>query len=190
VEFELFGGLVVRDGGAEVDLGGHKPRAVLAALLLEAGRPIPADRLIDLVWGDDAPTRAATSLQAYASNLRRALEPGRRPREEPTVLVTRPTGYVVEIPRAAVDVLRFEDLAAQGHGALGPGTVEAARRATPPLDEALNLVTGPLLPELAHEPWVVDAAARLARGRAQAMEDRVTAGLLLGEHAAVVPMLE
>src|SRR6478735_166883 len=145
MEFDLLGGLAARDGETELDLGGHKQRAVLAALVLEAGRPIPADRLIELVWGDESPDRVASSLQAYVSNLRRALEPNRRPRQAATVLVTRPTGYVLDVPRNSVDILRFEDLAGRGHAQLGPGTAEAARIAVPTLDEAITVWAGPLL---------------------------------------------
>jgi len=191
VEYDLLGGLVVRDGGEAIDLGGPKQRAVLAVLLLEAGRSVPAGRLIELVWGDDPPARAESSLQAYVSNLRRALEPGRRPREEPRVLVTRPGGYAVDVDRAQVDVTRFEDLATRGHAQLAPGTASAAAAASTTLAEALALWAGPLLPELADEPWVVDAAARLGELRARVLEERFDAGLLLGEHAALVgPLTE
>jgi DNA-binding SARP family transcriptional activator len=190
VEFALLDGLVVRDGTEVLDLGGPKPRAVLAALLLELGRAVPADRLIRLVWGEEPPARAESSLQAYISNLRRALEPGRRPREEPRVLVTRPGGYALEVSREAVDVARFEEMAARGHAQLAPGTAAAAAAATATLDVALALWRGPLLPELADEPWVTDAAIRLARVRAQAIEDQMEARLLLGEHASLVAPLE
>ena len=39
----------VRDGRG-LPLGGPKPRAVLAMLLLEAGRVIPAERLAEELW--------------------------------------------------------------------------------------------------------------------------------------------
>ena len=77
VQFRMLGGLEVHDGGRPVDLGGPKQRAVLAALLLEPGRPHAPIRLIDEVWHDSAPRSAEVSLQAYISNLRRVLEPDR-----------------------------------------------------------------------------------------------------------------
>jgi DNA-binding SARP family transcriptional activator len=189
VEFGLLDGLVVRDGGEAIDLGGPKQRAVLAVLLLEGGRPVPADRLTDLVWGDDPPARAETSLQSYVSNLRRVLEPDRLPRHDPRVLVTRPGGYALEVAPDAVDVWRFRDLAGRGHAQLAPGTADAAAVAAPTLDAALALWRGPLLPELADEHWVVEAAARLGEVRAQAIEDRADAGLLVGEEAMLVGFL-
>ena len=39
----------VRDD-RELGLGGPKPRAVLALLVLEAGRVVPAGRLVDELW--------------------------------------------------------------------------------------------------------------------------------------------
>src|SRR5690606_27410474 len=104
-----------------VDLGGPKQRSVLAALLLEPSRPVAANRLVDLVWRDDPPNRAEVSLQAYVSNLRRALEPDRRPREAPRLLLTSPAGYSIAAARADIDALRFADLADEGHRLLEAG---------------------------------------------------------------------
>ena len=68
----LLGPLSASLDGAPLDLGSPKQRAVLAVLALEAGRVVSTDRLIDLLWGDDAP-RAGATLQTYVSNLRRIL---------------------------------------------------------------------------------------------------------------------
>src|SRR3954451_24193354 len=52
VEFGILGSTNVVADGAEVPLGGPKRRAVLSSLLVDAGRPVPADRLIDALWPD------------------------------------------------------------------------------------------------------------------------------------------
>src|SRR5690242_15721770 len=107
LSFSALGGLgAVRDG-TPLDLGGPKQRLVLALLLLAEGEPVPAERLVDRVWGDAPPDRAESSLQAYVSNLRKLLEPDRAPRQPAAVLVTRPSGYAVEIDRGQLDVTRF-----------------------------------------------------------------------------------
>ena len=134
MRFRILGGLGVDDGERVVDLGGPKQRTVLSVLLLEPGRPVSPDRLVDLVWGDAAPSSAETSLQVHISNLRRALEPGRKPRAAPTVLVTRPAGYALLVDRDALDMTRFEDAAAAGHARLEAGDPTAAREL---LDRAL-----------------------------------------------------
>lgn len=72
VEFQLLGPVEARVGGRLVPLGGLKPRALLAALLLERGRVVPVDRLVDIIWGQDPPKTARGAIQAYVKNLRRA----------------------------------------------------------------------------------------------------------------------
>ena len=65
---------------------------LLAILVVEAGRVVPADRLIDLLWRDEPPAAAIASVQAYISQLRRVLEPGRPARAPARVLVTQDPG--------------------------------------------------------------------------------------------------
>ncbi|WP_241682991.1 helix-turn-helix domain-containing protein [Actinomadura sp. J1-007] len=77
MRFGVLGPLAVRTGGgAAVPVPGLKVRAVLAVLLLNEGRPVPADRLIDDLWGGSAapPGNPAGALSAKVSQLRRVLE--------------------------------------------------------------------------------------------------------------------
>jgi DNA-binding SARP family transcriptional activator len=80
VQFEILGPLQVLDEGRPVVLGRPKQRAVLAILLLDAGRVVSLDRLVEELWGRQAPPQALASVQAYVSHLRRLLEPQRPPR--------------------------------------------------------------------------------------------------------------
>src|SRR3954469_3484904 len=107
MEFGVLGPLEVRDGGRLGDLGGLKQRAVLAVLLINANQVVSLDRMIDELWGDEPPSRAAGSLQAYVSNLRRALEPARAPRTPATVLVSQAPGYAVRVEPQQIDAVRF-----------------------------------------------------------------------------------
>ena len=79
----VLGPLEAEIDGTRADLGGPLQRAVLALLLMEHGRVVSVDRLIDQLWRGEPPPRAIASLQAYVSNLRRILEPGRAPRARP-----------------------------------------------------------------------------------------------------------
>lgn len=79
--------------GTPVDIGAPKQRAVLAMLLLAQGRVVSVDRLIDAVWGDDPPASATASLQAYISNLRRALRDGSDTAQVASPIVRQPPGY-------------------------------------------------------------------------------------------------
>jgi DNA-binding SARP family transcriptional activator len=176
--------------GTSLDLGSPKQRAVLAVLTLEAGRVVPTDRLIELLWGDDAP-RAIATLQTYVSNLRRILEPHRRPRDPAMVLVTEPPGYRLAVEPGQVDAHRLAELAGAARRHHQAGEHDAALAA---LDEALGLWTGSVLPELAEEPFVVDARSRLQRVHHTAVtlagEIRLAQGDHLGALAYLDPALD
>ena len=93
MEVRLFGRLEVDSAdGLRLDLGTRKQRAVFAALALSPGRVVPLDRLIEELWSGEAPAKATATLQAYVSHLRRVLEPGRKPRTPPRLLLTREPG--------------------------------------------------------------------------------------------------
>ncbi len=184
--FQLLGGLNVLRNGAAVDLGGRKQRAVLAVLALHADAPVPADRIIDHVWGDGAPARADVSLQAYVSKLRRLLEPGRPAAGGHAVLVTEPGGYRLVVKRADIDLARFDDLREAATVAQAGGDLATAARH---YDAALAL-HGPLLPEMADEPWVAEAAAVVEAALADALDGAFEAKLALGRGRELIPGLE
>ena len=73
MEFRILGPLEVRGELGAVALGGIKPRAVLAVLLLHANEPVSAERLALALWGEDAPAGAVKTVQVYVSRLRKAL---------------------------------------------------------------------------------------------------------------------
>src|SRR5438445_7923949 len=74
LEFRLLGPVELWSDGRHIDLGTTKIRLMLAVLLLEAGRTVPVQTLVERVWGDEAPARVASSVQANLSRLRRRLE--------------------------------------------------------------------------------------------------------------------
>src|SRR4051812_31290991 len=106
MRFGMLGPLSVwTDDGRPVPVPGLKVRALLADLLVHAGRPVPADRLIDDLWGDRLPGNPAGALSAKVSQLRRVLEdaePGAR-----TLVVSRPAGYLLQVDDDRLDAHRF-----------------------------------------------------------------------------------
>src|ERR671910_2375505 len=94
-EFRILGPLEVSDETGHVALGGPKQRGLLAILVLEAGRVVPTDRLVDLLWGEEAPKTATASLQNAVGRLRRALGSD--------VLETRSPGYVLNATPEQID---------------------------------------------------------------------------------------
>jgi DNA-binding SARP family transcriptional activator len=179
MEFRILGPLEVWDGGREVSLGGRKPRALLAVLLLHANEVVPNDRLIDDLWGEDLPERAVDGVRVIVSRLRKAL-----PQD---VLATRSPGYVLRIEADALDVHRFELLVDEGRSLLAQGlAADASER----LRDALSLWRGAPLADFTYEAFAQAAIARLEEIRVAAVELRVEADLALGRHDQLVGELE
>jgi len=179
MEFRILGPLEVWDRGGEVSLGGPKPRALLAALLLHPNEVVSADRLIDELWGTDSPENAPDALRVNVSRVRKAL-----PQD---VLATRSPGYLIRVEPGELDVHRFERLVDEARSLLARGlAAEASTR----LHEALALWRGPALAEFAYESFAQAAIARLKEIRLAAVELRIDADLTLGRHDELVGELE
>jgi len=179
MEFRILGPLEVWDAGHEVSLGGPRPRALLAMLVLHPNEVVPADRLIDELWGEDSPESSAAALRVNVSRLRKAL-----PQE---VLATRSPGYLLRVEADELDLHRFERLADEGRSLLARGlAADASER----LREALSLWRGPALADFVYESFAQPAIARLEEIRLAAVELRVDADLALGRHDEVVAELE
>ncbi|MCF2530963.1 BTAD domain-containing putative transcriptional regulator [Yinghuangia soli] len=190
VHIQVLGSLIAERNGEAVPLGGRRQRSVLALLVAHRGQVVSVDRMIDDLWQGAPPAQAVTSLQAYVSNLRRLLEPGRAPRTPAKLLVSAPPGYALRLPDDAVDAWRFEHLLHDARTALaadGAGAAESARAA---LTEALGLWRGPAYAESADESWAVPEAARLGELRLVARELRTAAELRCTDPAAAVPEAE
>jgi DNA-binding SARP family transcriptional activator len=184
IRVRVLGPLAAEVDGRAVDLGGPRQRAVLALLIAARGDVVPVDRLIDDLWRGEPPPKASASLQAYVSNLRRLLEPGRQPRTPARVLVSAPPGYAIRLDTTAVDAWRFEaDLrVASQHD--DPHDARAG------LAAALEHWRGPAFAEVADEPWATAEAARLAELRIVARERLVEATIRAGAAAEAVPVAQ
>lgn len=188
-------------GTGTIDVGGAKPRALLALLALHAGRPVAPDRIVDLLWPGRPPAAATASLQTYVAKLRQLLEPGRRARAAATVLVTASTGYALRLPADAIDAARFRSTVDRVHRSLPrPG---AGILRIPPglhadrlpgmradLDAALSLWRGTPYHDLPADDAVVAERAGLAELRVVAVEDLALLRMGLGEDAAVAGDLQ
>jgi DNA-binding SARP family transcriptional activator len=157
VEFALLGPVE-----AEVDLGPHRQRAVLVALLLDANRPVSVERLAERVWGERVPDSARRTLFSYLSRLRSAGVPISR----------QPTGYVLT---ASVDLLRYRDLAARARS-----TEDLAL-----YDEALALWRGEPFAGV-DSPWLDVVRAGLIAERHALELDRTDLALRRGRHAELL----
>lgn len=168
MQFGVLGPLAVTtDAGEPVVVPGTKVRALLADLLANRNQVVSADRLIDDLWGDDAPANPAGALQVRVSQLRKALndaEPGAR-----DLVESRPPGYLLRVD--AVDVGRFDELAR---------CADVER-----LTEALAMWRGEPYADVADAEFVRAEATRLAEQRLVVQERLAQARLARGEHDLV-----
>ncbi|MEV5299346.1 BTAD domain-containing putative transcriptional regulator [Amycolatopsis methanolica] len=175
--FAVLGPVEARSAaGVPVPLGGPRPRSLLALLLLDAGRVVGTDRLIDGLYGDHPPGDAANALQAQVSRLRRKLGDWAR-------IESQPAGYRLAVEPDRVDVHRFTRLARDGRQALA---ANEHARAAKLLREALDLWRGPALADVRDAPFAEAQSARLDELRVAAVEDRAEADLAIGESRAVI----
>ena len=82
-----------------------------------------SSRLVEDLWGEDAPASASKMIQIYVSMLRKVLPEG--------VLVTRSPGYALELPPEAMDLVRFEALRERGPGGTRGRLARTRGRAAP-----------------------------------------------------------
>ena len=77
MEFRVLGTIEVTGPRAAQAPPGAKERAILARLLLDPGRAVPAGALLEAAWEDVPHEVAARSLPVRVANLRAFLEPER-----------------------------------------------------------------------------------------------------------------
>jgi DNA-binding SARP family transcriptional activator/WD40 repeat protein len=177
VRYQVLGPLEARAEEVPASLGGPKQRLVLSVLLIETGRTVSDDRLIDALWPDEAPDGARHAVQTYVSELRRVLDDEIR-REG--------GGYRLIVDRESVDAHRFETLVAAGR----ERSVDAPAGAASLLREALALWHGEPFGGVAEAPILRAEIHRLTELRLTAVEDRVAADLDAGRHVQVATELE
>ena len=181
MRFSLLGPLIVADSaGDPVAIAGRRLRVLLAALLLRANIPVPADELAEMVWDGSPPPGAAVSLRSYVKRLRRTVDP------EAARIAASDPGYLIRVERAELDVLEFEALCRDARTALRADECEDASAAA---TRALGLWRGVPLLNVPAEGLRDEFVPRLEQLRLQVLEDRFDAGLRLGHHQELIPQL-
>ncbi|WP_202864720.1 AfsR/SARP family transcriptional regulator [Micromonospora endolithica] len=189
VELLVLGEVTVRVGGRDLDLGHARQRCVLVALLVDANRVVPAERLLDRVWGERHPQRARNALSAYVSRLRQVLAPAGQ-----VEIVRRAGGYLLRVDPALVDLHRFEQLITRaraatvaGHrsgraGPSEPGATGSGDDPTALLTRALSLWRGEPFGTL-RTAWLDAVRTALIADHHAARLDLVDLALAVGRHA-------
>ncbi|MFI7487108.1 BTAD domain-containing putative transcriptional regulator [Micromonospora echinaurantiaca] len=182
LRFEILGPQRAWYGERELDLGPGKQRAVLAVLLLAAGRPVTTAQIVDAVWPDEPPANGPNVVQKYVAGLRRVIEPERSPRSPGQVLTLTDAGYQLRVGPEAVDAARFE------RGLRRAERLRAEGRAAEAVGELRSTV------ELWHGepftgfagPYFDSARLRLLELRASALETWADLELWLGRHRELI----
>ncbi|MEV5891752.1 AfsR/SARP family transcriptional regulator [Nonomuraea fuscirosea] len=177
-EFGLLGPLTVTYAGVPLQVGAARQRALLASLLVDANHIVPADELIARVWRGDRVGNARANLHTYVMRLRRTLAAG----GAPDPIVTRPEGYLIEVPDEALDLHRFDALVSEAR------TADPERTAAL-LEEALALWSGSPLSNVPSEVLHREVVPGLAERRTLALEAYIDAELALGHHRDLVVRL-
>jgi DNA-binding SARP family transcriptional activator/tetratricopeptide (TPR) repeat protein len=179
MEFRILGQVELWAGDKRHEVGTRKARSVLALLLCEPGRPVPAETLVARVWGTQSSDSAAKSLHETISRLRKHL----RDAGGASVRLTQRSGsYVLDVDQSDVDAWRFRILADEARAVAARGDY---RRAAELFAEADALWHGIPLDGV-EGIWAEGVRRRLREDRLNANIESIQARMQLGRHADLV----
>jgi DNA-binding SARP family transcriptional activator/tetratricopeptide (TPR) repeat protein len=174
LRFGLLGPLEVRAGDRLVPMTGRRRKVVLLMLLLEPGRIVPMARLVEALWDDHPPKTAETQVQICVSQIRNLLaETGH---DDP--IRTHPTGYMIQLPPEAIDMVQFHQLVARARVTAQGGDVAGAAAE---LRAALDLWRGDAAADV-DSRLVQTAVLGLTEARLAATQDWIELEFELGRH--------
>ncbi|MFD5516318.1 BTAD domain-containing putative transcriptional regulator [Streptomyces sp. NPDC127066] len=186
LRFGLLGPVLLYDGAGTTRVSSPKGRVLLAALLLQANRPVALEHLRHALWGERPPVGAKAALPNHVTRLRRllALADGGASRVRAV-----PPGYLLEVHDGELDLDVFEERRALARRARTDADWEEVARTT---GAALDLWRGnPLadLPEFAESHAQLPVVRRLVEARLEVLEWRFDAALGRGNHHGLVAEL-
>jgi SARP family transcriptional regulator, regulator of embCAB operon len=143
--------VVLPDDRTVSDLGGSRPRQLLAILAANVGTPVSKARLAEALWDDHPPRTGTDTLESYIALLRRHIGVACGP-DSP--LATRPNGYLLDGEQVEVDLDSFRRLVGATSGVTTPPA------ALDRIEAALRLASGPLLASEPYADWAVEQRGR------------------------------
>ncbi|GAA2490427.1 SARP family transcriptional regulator [Winogradskya humida] len=175
----MLGPVEARGPESAIAFGGERARSLLACLLLNAGRVVSVEQLIDAVWDDQPPAGARIQVQNRVSTLRNRLREGGLGDE---VILRHSPGYLLRLDDIPFDLAAFDAGVARAEelGAAGRIADASAELAT-----ALELWHGPALSGL-DTAYLRTAAQNLEERHLRALETRFGWELDLGRPTEVV----
>lgn len=182
LRFHILGSLEVTKENQRIAIGGARQRTILALLLLNPGRIVSVDTLVETVWNGRPPATARTQVAICIAALRKRFKAEGCDNE---VIVTAHPGYLLALENHYVDSVEFERLTLRAQeAAKDQRTSDAAALH----EEALALWRGPALAGVAGT-LVEDEMERLEELRLAGYDGYVAAQLELGHHGDLIPGL-
>ncbi|MET3984733.1 AfsR/SARP family transcriptional regulator [Streptomyces sp. PvR034] len=181
MRFTVLGQVGAQGVDGVIEVQRPQRRAVLAYLLLNAGRPVTLERLMDAVWAEEAPSSARTQVHSAVSSLRRTL----RGTDLADRIRTTSDGYICAVDDTELDLLDFR---ARVRRAAEQMAGREEERASETLREALAMWRGAPLAGVS-AAFVEPARARLNEERLDACQQLAACELALGREAELVPTL-
>ncbi|MFF9645909.1 BTAD domain-containing putative transcriptional regulator [Kitasatospora aureofaciens] len=185
----VLGQMSVQVGRQRLDLGPPRQRALLALLLINAGRVVSVSAIVNAIWGSSPPQAVVGTLQSYVSRLRKAIDSQAPvpPKDRLLALSYQAPGYVLEVDRNCIDASRFQSAVESGREQFARGDLAAARST---VDDALGLWHGTPYGELAAYDFAQLETARLEQLRLVGLQTWADACLGLARYDEVVRELD
>lgn len=155
----------------------------MAALLVDAGRPVPLDTLIERVWDASPPETARDVVYAHVARIRKVLAQANAADGGTLSLDRQPDGYLLRAGADQIDLHRFRQLVARAPGETGPPEEVALL-----LREAIGLRRGTPLDGLGGG-WAARAREGIERQWLSAVIRWARAELRMGRHQPVAEEL-
>jgi DNA-binding SARP family transcriptional activator/tetratricopeptide (TPR) repeat protein len=174
MEFRVLGPLEAYRNDKRVELGARRrERCLLGVLLLEPGRLFSVERLVELLWDEEPPAHARSTVSNHVSRLRSRVDPDRSGRDG-VRLIARGGGYLIDLVSDRVDAHRFTTLVEQAETLAEPADQSRVLRG------ALALWRGPLLADVCTDRLRARLGTRLNELRLTAIEAALLADLGCG----------
>jgi DNA-binding SARP family transcriptional activator/tetratricopeptide (TPR) repeat protein len=177
LNFLILGPLEVRSAGRNVDVGGRRQRKLLGFFLVNVGRAVSLEQLVDELW-EAPPTSARQQIRNAVAGLRRTLAGI----SAEFHIVTTAIGYRFDVPRQSVDLHEFQQRIADAERARGARQPVSAIEY---LTSALDLWRGKALAGL-EGASVANVAVNLEEQRLAAIDTVMALRLETGQFESVI----
>jgi SARP family transcriptional regulator, regulator of embCAB operon len=180
ISYDLLGRLEVRRGDILCTPTAPRVLNTLALLLVRVNHVVPAETIIEELWGDNPPRSAATTTQTYIYQLRCWME---EDLAGAGALVTRAPGYMLQLDRDLLDISIFERLVDEGQEHLRR---DEAGPAAEKLRRALALWGGPPLSNVRLGSVLTAYVVALDELHNRALHLRIESDMRLGRHRELI----